>query len=174
MSAPHDQWRRRIGAAVAVIVLSGCASAGPRVENGVFRAPERFRVTVPDPAWEVAAASRAELELRHRTTAAGIYANVECGAEAERGDVTVLARRLFVGLRSREVLENGMATLGGAPAVRAVMEAQVSGSGERIRLEAYVMKDRGCVYDLVYAAPVAAFAEQRPDFQRFLDSFVKE
>jgi hypothetical protein len=88
--------------------------------------------------------------------------------------VTVLARRLFIGLRGREVLENGAATLGGAPAVRAELEAQVSGTDDRVRLEAYVMKDARCVYDLVYAAPAATFAERRPDFQRFLESFVRE
>ena len=172
--AGSPRWRRHFGAVVTVLVLSGCASAGPRVENGVFRAPERFRVTVPDAGWDVAAASRAELELRHRAARAGIYANVECGEEAARRDVSVLARRLFVGLREREVVENGAATLGGAPAVRAVMEAQVSGSDERMRLEAYVMKAGSCVYDLVYAAPAATFAERRPDFQRFVESFVKE
>src|SRR5687767_11305643 len=103
--AAHAQWRRRIGAAATALVLGGCASAGPRVENGVFRAPERFRVTVPGPEWEVATASRAELELRHRAAGAGIFANVECGEGAARPDVTVLARRLFIGLRGREVLE---------------------------------------------------------------------
>ena len=163
----------RMSAVVAALVLSGCATGGPRVENGVFRAPERFRVTVPGAEWDVAAASRAELELRHRATRAGISANVECGGEAARRDVTVLARRLFLGLRSR-VLENGTATLGGAPAMRAVVEARVSGSDDPMRLEAYVMKAEGCVYDLVYAAPAASFEEQRPDFQRFIDSFVKE
>lgn len=156
------------------VVLSGCASAGPRVENGVFRVPERFRVTVPGPEWEVATASGAELELRHRAAGAGIFTNVECGDGAARPDVTVLARRLFVGLRDREVLENGTATVGGTPAVRAVMEAHVSGTNDRVRLEAYVMKDARCVYDLVYVAPAATFPERRPDFQRFLDSFARE
>jgi hypothetical protein len=159
--------------AATVLVLSGCASAGPRVENGVFRAPE-FRVTVPGPEWDVATASRAELELRHRGTRAGILANVECGDEPARRDLAVLARRLFVGLRGREVLENGTATVGGVPAARVVMDAQVAGEDERMRVEAYVVKDGRCVYDLVYVAPAAAFAERRPDFQRFVESFVRE
>jgi len=72
------------------------------------------------------------------------------------------------------VLENGAATVGGVPAVRAVMEAQVAGADERMRMEAYVAKDGRCVYDLVYVAPAATFAERRPDFRRFIDSFVRE
>jgi hypothetical protein len=166
------RWRR-IGAAATALVVSGCASAGPRVEQGVFRAPE-FRITVPGPEWDVAAASRAELELRHRGTRAGMLANVECGEELGRRDVAVLSRRLFVGLRGREVLENGTTTVGGVPASHAVMEAQVAGEDERMRVEAYVVKDGRCVYDLVYVAPAATFAEGQPDFRRFVDSFVRE
>jgi hypothetical protein len=168
------RWRWVGAAAATALVLGACATARPRVENGVFRAPERFRVTVPGPGWDVASASRADLELRHRESRAGIFVNVDCGEATARPDVSLLARRLFIGLREREVLENGAATLGGAPAVRAVIEAQVAGDDERMRLEAYVMKDARCVYDLVYAAPAAVFAAQREDFQRFVESFVKE
>jgi hypothetical protein len=167
-------WRRRIGVAVATLALGGCASAGPRVENGVFRAPALFRVAVPGAAWEVAAASRAELELRHRGGDAGIFVNAECGDEPARRDVSVLARRLFLGLQAREVLENGAATVDGVPALRSVMEARVSGRDDRVRLEAYVVKDARCVYDLVYVAPAEGFAEGRADFQRFVESFVRE
>jgi hypothetical protein len=167
-------WQWRIGVAATVLALSGCATAGPRVENGVFRVPTLFRVTVPGPDWDVVTASRAELELRHRGTRAGMLANVECGEEPARREVTVLARRLFLGLREREVLENGTATVGGLSAVRAVMDAQVAGQDDRVRLEAYVAKDGRCVYDLVYVAPASTFAERRPDFQRFVDSFVRE
>ena len=168
------RWRRRIGVAATALVLGGCATAGPQVENGVFRVPERFRVTVPGPEWEVATASGAELELRHRGTRAGILANVECGDTVSRHGLPVLARRLFVGLRDREVLENGAATVGGLPAFRAIMNAQVAGEDEWMRVEAYVAKDGRCVYDLVYVAPAAGFADRRPDFQRFVDSFVRE
>jgi hypothetical protein len=166
--------RRRIGVALTVLALAGCASAGPRIENGVFRAPALFRVTVPGPEWDVTTASRAELELRHRSREAGIFVNAECGDEPARRDVWVLARRLFLGLQAREVLENGAATIDGVPAVRSVLEARVGGRDDRVRLEAYVVKDARCVYDLVYVAPAEEFAARRPDFQRFVESFVRE
>jgi hypothetical protein len=160
--------------ATAALALAACAGPAARVEHGVFRVPEKFRVTVPGPGWNVAEASRADLELRHPATRAGILVNVDCGAGLAKPDLTALARRLFVGLRSREVLENGVTSVGGVPAAHAVMEAQVAGDDERMRVEAYVLKDEGCVYDLVYVAPVGAFADRRPDFQRFVESFAKE
>ena len=173
MAGPRVMWRW-LGVAVTALALGGCATAGPRVENGVFRAPSLFRVAVPGADWDVVAASGAELELRHRASTAGIFANAECGEEPARRDVTVLARRLFLGLRERAVLENGAATVGDMPAVRAVMDARVGGRDERVRLEAYVVKDARCVYDLVYVAPADGFAEGRPAFQRFVESFVRE
>ncbi|HYE90556.1 MAG TPA: hypothetical protein VEA38_06030 [Terriglobales bacterium] len=165
--------RRIHGWAAAALALAACAGPAARVEQGVFRMPDRFRVTVPGPEWDVAPGGRADLELRHRAGGAGILTNVECGTGREL-DLAALTRRLFVGLRARNVLENGAAIVGGLAAAHAVLEVQVSGDDERVRVEAYVLKDEGCVYDLVYVAPAARFAERRPDFQRFVDSFVRE
>lgn len=168
------RWHWHLAVGATALALSGCVTAGPRVEHGVFRAPPFFRVTLPGPEWGVATASGAELELRHRGTRAGILVNVECGEELGRRDLTVLRRRLFLGLREREPLENGHATVGGMPAVRSMMDAEVVDQDERMRVEAYVAKDGQCVYDLVYVAPAATFAERQPDFQRLVDSFVRE
>ena len=169
------RWRRRLGVAAGMaLAVAGCAGPHVVIEHGVFRAPTLFRVTVPGAEWTVARASESELELRHSTTRAGILAHAECGAEPVRRELGVLARRLFVGLRSRAMLDNGAATLGGLPAVHAVMEATVTGETDRIRLEAYVTKDERCVYDLVYVAPAGAFAERHDDFRRFVESFARE
>jgi hypothetical protein len=169
-------WRRRFGVAAAALALSGCAGSSPRgqLDHGVYRAREGFRVTVPGPDWEATTSGRAHLELRQRATAVGIFANVECGPEAAKRDLAVLTRRLFVGLRARAAVENGAATIAGIPAAHAVMEVPVGDDGERVRLEAYVVKDERCVYDLVYVAPAATFAERRADFQRFVESFTRE
>ena len=42
------------------------------------------------------------------------------------------------------------------------------------RIEAYVLKDQGCVYDFAYAAPPASFEAWRADFRRFVESFAKD
>jgi hypothetical protein len=59
-------------------------------------------------------------------------------------------------------------------AAHAIVEAGVGTGGERVRMEAYVLKDERCVYDLVYVASPETFEAQRPDFKRFVDSFAKE
>ena len=167
-------WARRVGVAAAALTLASCATPGPRVEQGVFRVSEQFRVTVPGPQWEAVSNARADLELRHRAGDAGMLANAECGGGYARADLRALTRRLFVGFRGREVLERGPAEVAGMPAAHAVIEGGVAGEDRRVRVEAFIIKSEGCVYDLVYVAPADAYAERRADFERFVASFVKE
>jgi len=156
------------------LVLMGCAEPRVTLEHGVFRAPKLFRVTVPGAPWTVTRANESEIELRHPASRAGILVNADCGAEPARRELSALARRLFIGLRARDTLANGATTLGGQPAVHAVMEARATADGERMRVEAYVTKDERCVYDLVYVAPAAVFDERHADFQRVVESFARE
>jgi hypothetical protein len=158
--------------AAVALTLAGCATA--RVQQGVFRAPALYRVTLPGPAWEVASADDTRIALHHRESQAGILASAECGEPSARRDLPLLARQIFIGLRERETLENGLATVGGVEAAHAIVEAGVNARGERMRMEAYVLKDERCVYDLVYVATPETFEAQRPDFKRFVDSFAKE
>jgi hypothetical protein len=167
-------WARRAGVAAAALALVACASPGPRIERGTFRVPERFRISVPGPQWEAVSEARADLELRHHAGDAGLLANAECGGRHARADLRGLTRRLFVGFRGREVLETGVTEVAGLPAAHAVVEGRVTGEERRVRVEAFIIKTEGCVYDLVYVAPTDAFAERRPDFERFVASFVKE
>jgi hypothetical protein len=45
---------------------------------------------------------------------------------------------------------------------------------ERVRVEAYVLKDERCVYDLLYVAPAVAFDALRADFEGVVQSFTAE
>jgi hypothetical protein len=47
-------------------------------------------------------------------------------------------------------------------------------SKERVRVESYTVKDRRCVYDLLYVASPASFEASREDFARFVGSFAPE
>jgi hypothetical protein len=55
-----------------------------------------------------------------------------------------------------------------------VVEGRMRDSRERVRIESYMVKDRRCVYDLLYVAPPGAFESSRGDFERFVGSFAPE
>jgi hypothetical protein len=164
--------RATLAAVAAVVITVGCA--GKRIEHGMFHAPSGYRVALPGPAWAIAERGPAELELRHRSVGAGMLVNAACEGPVAGRSLDVLTRHLLVGLRDRAVLETGQVSLNGHRAVHTVVEGRPAGTEQRVRVEAYVVKDERCVYDLLYVAPPAAFDALRADFEGFVQSFTME
>ena len=125
---------------------------------------------VPGPDWQVIESRRADLELRHRSTPAGILVNAACQPETVRRSFDVLQLQLLAGLRDRVVKAQDAVTLKSRPAVHALLEGRLDGDSERVEVESYVVKGDRCVYDLLYVAPPAAFEAGRVDFRRVVES----
>src|SRR5205085_11033078 len=82
--------RRAVALAAATLALGACA--GKRIEHGIFHAPSGYRVALPpDGAWRIVDDSRADLELRHRTAAAGMLVNGACDPGVARRGPEVAA-----------------------------------------------------------------------------------
>jgi hypothetical protein len=158
-----------------VLVVTGTAGcAGRRLHDGVYRSEHGYRVTVPGQGWMVVDDSAADLELRRADGQAGMLIAATCRPAAARRRDADLARHLLLGLRERETLEDGEASLAGYRGVHLVVEGRMRDSRERVRIESYTVKDRRCVYDLLYVAPPTAFEASRGDFERFVGSFAAE
>ncbi|PYM92727.1 MAG: hypothetical protein DME04_14215 [Candidatus Rokuibacteriota bacterium] len=157
---------------VAMIALAACA--GRRIENGIYHSPKGYRVALPSPAWVVAEASRADLELRHHGGGAAMLANAECDERSTARSGDLLLRQLLIGIRDRATITREEVSLNGRRAVHRVLDGRLASPDEPTRIEAYVMKDERCVYDFVYVAPPPSFESWRPDFLRFVESFEKE
>jgi hypothetical protein len=156
----------------AVIAFTGCA--GRRIENGVYRSDKGYRLTLPGPDWSVAADSKADLELRHQDGLAAMLANAECDDRAKSRSAGLLLGQLLIGLHDRATIEQNEVSVSGQQALHRVLDGRVAADGAPTRIEAYVLKDQGCVYDFAYAAPPASFEAWRADFRRFVESFAKE
>jgi hypothetical protein len=152
------------------VLLAAAGCAGRRVVDGVYHSPKGYRVVVPGPDWQVIESRRADLELRHRSTPAGILVNAACQPETMRRSFDVLQLQLLAGLRDRVVKEQDAVTLKARSGVRTLLEGRMDGEPERVEVESYVVKGDRCVYDLLYVAPPAAFEAGRADFRRVVDS----
>jgi hypothetical protein len=157
---------------VIVAAVAGCA--GRRLQDGIYHSVHGYRVTVPGPGWIVVDDSPADLELRRADGQAGMLAAATCRPMATRQRYADLGRHLLLGLRERETLEDGEASLAGYRGVHQVVEGRMRDSRERVRIESYTVKDRRCVYDLLYVAPPAVFESSRADFERFVGSFAAD
>lgn len=160
--------------AILAAVALGAGCSVRRIDNGVYRSPKGYRVVIPGATWAIVESSEADLELRHRAVPAGIVANAECRRGLGQVPAPVLLRHLLVGLRDRTPIEHGDVVMDGHPATRVVLEAAPAADAERLRIEAWTMSDGRCVYDLLYAAPPARFAEVYAAFERFVGSFELE
>jgi len=152
-----------------LLLLGGSACAGARIERGVFYSDKGYRVNLPAGGWEVETTGPGDLVLRQPEWRAGILLHATCEGSAPRRSLTVLARHLTFGLKDKEVLEQSEVTVTGRPALRALLQGRLDGT--EVRMEAYVLKDDACVYDLVYVAPPGEFSRGRPDFGALLSSF---
>ena len=156
----------------AVIAFTGCA--GRRIENGVYHSDKGYRLILPGSDWSVAADSKADLELRHQDGLAAMLANAECDDRAKSRSAGLLLGQLLIGLHDRATIEQNEVSVNGQQALHRVLDGRVAADGAPTRIEAYVLKDQGCVYDFAYAAPPASFEAWRADFRRFVESFAKE
>lgn len=171
--------RARAGGAAVVLLaaigVASCATTGPRIEGGVFRAPSGYRVTLPGAEWDVttdeAKGRRTDLQLRHRDGRAAMLAHGACESGVARRGFDILTRHVLVGLRDRTVVEDGSVQVNGRTAAHTVVDARRRQSEERVRVESYVVKDERCVYDLLFVAVPEVFDARRPAFQSFVNSF---
>jgi hypothetical protein len=164
----------RAVAVVGALALALGACAGRRIVDGVYHAPSGYRVTLPGSAWDLAADSRADLELRNRTAPAGMLANAVCDPAVARRGGGVLVQHLLLGMRDRAMIEANETPVKGRVAWHRLLEGRMRGSDERVRIESYTVKGDRCVYDLLYVASPDAFEAWQADFQRFVGSFSGE
>ena len=75
---------------------------------------------------------------------------------------------LTFGPRHREDVRTEPVTVGGHTGARSVLRGTLDGA--EVAVDAVSVKGEGCVYDLLYVAPVDAFEAGRGEFQAFLDS----
>ena len=155
-----------------VIGLTGCG--GRRIENGVYHSEKGYRLTLPGADWSVAGDSKADLELRHQDGLAAMLANAECDDRARSRSAGLLLGHLLIGIHDRATIEQNEVSLNGRQALHRVLDGRLAADGAPTRIEAYVLKEQGCVYDFAYAAPPASFEAWRLDFRRFVESFAKE
>jgi hypothetical protein len=143
-------------------LLAGCASG--RVVDGVYEnSATGFRIPVPPVPWVAVSIPDVEVAFRHPSAAGTIAAFSGCEGP-RRAPLRVLARRLFFGLKERQVKEEAPISLDGAEGLRTVVRADRDGTP--VVVESVVVRRGACVYDLVLAAPAAAYPALRADFER--------
>jgi hypothetical protein len=152
---------------LAFLTTSACAAGS--VHEGTFRDPhDRFTVRLPLAPWETASLDGAVLAFRSPEIDAGIGLRADCNSP-EPGPLPSVARHLFFGLSDKRIDARESVTLSGAAGVRTRLHARLD--GRPVEVEGVTVRRGACLYDFLYVAPPERFAEGRPDFDAFVQSW---
>ncbi|HXN30363.1 MAG TPA: hypothetical protein VN894_00820 [Polyangiaceae bacterium] len=150
---------------LVVVLLGGCAHADT-FEGGVLHKGELAVHFGPQPpGWRRVDVDGADLAFRDDAREGSTLFDVRCGHRDDDAPLSVLSDHLIMGTTEREIESRLTIPFDGREAMHTLLHAKLD--GVPMQYDIYVMKKDGCVYDIVYVAPPAHFAEGAPDFERF-------
>lgn len=158
---------RPFAVAVAAAALAGCG-AHATVRGGVVHAEHAtYRLGPLGPAWQ-RHGSDADLAYYDAELDAMIAVDSECPMQHD-APLTVAANTLLIGFTERQTLGEARVALAGREALHRRVRAKLD--GVPLVVDAYVLKKDGCLYDLVYLAPVDSADRGAAEFDRFVAGF---
>jgi hypothetical protein len=158
----------------AIVAVGGCEAHLPR---GRWDASAR-RVCTSEVCYGVGALDGEWRMVHQESASAGWYnarvggvieTNATCRDDVEAAPLAALTRELLVGYSERRVTDQALLPMLGREGLRTRIEAKLD--GVPMRLEIYVIKRNGCVFDIGYAAPPDRFDAGEPAFTQFAGSF---
>jgi hypothetical protein len=157
--------RRPAVLSVAVVFVGACAHA-ETWSDGVLRKGDVVVQVGPVPSrWRRIDVDGADLAFRDDVREGSVLFDVRCGPRDDDVPLSVLTEHLIMGTTEREIGRQETIPFDSREAMHTVLRAKLD--GVPMQYEIYVMKKDGCVYDIVYVAPPAHFAEGAAEFERF-------
>lgn len=148
-------------AGVLAALAAGCAAG--RLADGAYVNPATaFRVPLPPAPWAPISLPEVDVAFRHPERPGTIAVFSACEG-LERGPLRILARRLFFGLKEREMVAQTPVSVDGAEAMRTVVRGVLE--GRPVVVESVVVRRGDCVYDMVLTAPPDSYPSLRADFE---------
>lgn len=150
--------------ACSLLLAAGCG-AGRQAR----RLEGRFRLGQPGEDWQRVLSGGADRAWYNSSLGATIYADSNCAARYEDGELKDLLTHLTSGIARGKALTEEHLDLDGREALVQTWKGTLD--GVPVHMAAMVTKKDECLYDLVYIAPPASFERGWPAFQTVLGDF---
>jgi hypothetical protein len=152
--------------AFVVLVASGVGCAHAESFDGVLhKSGMTVRLGPVPPSWRRIQLAGADLAFRDDVRDGSALFDVRCNGHDDDAPLSVLTDHLIMGTTERQFDAQDVTPFDGREALHTRLRAKLDGVA--MQYDIYVMKKDGCVYDLVYLAAPARFAEGAADFQGF-------
>jgi hypothetical protein len=157
--------RRR--ALALALTLSACASTGGFHDRIFDDGTVRYRVGALVPGFERIEVGDNDLAWHDRGLGT-ISVNATCSGYDDVPTSALLNQLLF-GTTERQFRLDETATLDGRAARHAIVDVEMD--GVPVRLNVYLMRKDGCVYDLTHVGALEQAARAQPVFEHFVSEF---
>jgi len=148
------------------LLLGACAPKSGGAKPG---AKAHFSVGRPGEGWRTMDPLGADEAWYHPQLSGTIYADANCGARYEDGELGALLTHLTFGVARGEALREEPMRLDGRDAL--VRTYRGSLDGVSVQVGAMVTKKNDCLYDVLYIAPPARFEEGWRSFVSVIEGF---
>jgi hypothetical protein len=157
---------RLVSIALALVLAPAACGHSEALDNGVLHKDGLLVALGPVPeGWRPLRIAGADLAFRDPQRDGSALFDVHCDRRDDDAPLSALTGHLIMGTTEREIELEETVPFDGREALHTRMRAKLD--GVPMQYDIYVMKKDGCVYDLVYVAPPARFAEGAADFERF-------
>ncbi len=152
-----------------VIVVSACGTSQGALVDGTFKSDKvAYNVGPPGPGWAEVKLETANAAWHNPDMGAALMVNSHCEGVGD-SPLEGLTNDLLMGMTEREILSQERVPWAKREALHSVATGKLDGV-ER-KLEVFVLKKDGCVYDIVLDASPAHFDAARGAFARVREGF---
>jgi hypothetical protein len=154
--------------AAAALVISACGTGKSFVGNHFEDRHVDYRVGSPGSGWRQLQLETSNISWFNDATGAALLVNSHCEG-VQDSPLEGLTGELLIGTTEREVLEQTVRPWSGREAMETIATGKLDGVARKNAL--FVVKKDGCVYDIVYDAPVANFDAGYASYVAVRDGF---
>jgi hypothetical protein len=159
-----ERWHPALGLALCAAACGGSGAFHDRIfDDGVVR----YRVGALVPGFERVDVGDNDLAWHDRDLGT-ISVNATC-SDYDDVPTSALMNQLLFGTTERAFRLEETATLDGRAARHAIVDVEMD--GVPVRLNVYLMRKDGCVYDLTHVGAPAQAARAQPLFDAFVHEF---
>lgn len=155
-------------AAVVTTSLGACSSSGSFVGNRFVDPHVDYKVGSPGEGWRRVTLENSNVSWLNDAVGAGMLVNSHCEGVAD-APLAGLTGELLIGTTDREIVSQTVRPWSGREAMETIAISKLDGVLRKRAM--FVLKKDGCVYDVIYDAPVARFDAGLAGYERVRDGF---
>lgn len=152
----------------AMLACVACGTGKSFVGNHFEDRHVDYRVGAPGVGWRQVQLETSNISWFNDAIGAGLLVNSHCEG-VQDSPLEGLTGELLIGTTEREILEQTVRPWAGREAMETIATGKLDGVARKHAL--FVVKKDGCVYDIVYDAPVSNFDVGYPDYVTVRDGF---